>query len=176
MQKMKNFRRILQPLSDFLFSSKTRASLLVFVIVGSIAATTAISMVLTNHGNLTVSSVGSLKTVGVEAYWDHGCKTKVVRIDWGEIYPGSSSSVTLYIKNISNIETTLYLTMSNLMPSAISNYVTLYWDYSGMRLTPGQVIGVTLFLSVSGDNSLISYLTSFSDTSFTLDIQIAVHE
>jgi hypothetical protein len=62
------------------------------------------------------------------------------------------------------------------MPSAISNYVTLYWDYSGMRLTPGQVIGVTLFLSVSGDNSLISYLTSFSDTSFTLDIQIAVHE
>jgi hypothetical protein len=176
MQKMKNYRRILQSLTGFLFSSKTRVSLMVFVIVGSIAATTTISIVLTKHGNLTVSSIGSLKTIGVEAYWDQACTHKVVRIDWGDIWPASSNNVMLYIKSISNIETTLYLTVSNLMPAVISNYITLYWDYNGMRLASGQVIGVTLFLSVSGDNSLISYLTSFSDTGFTFDIQIAAHD
>jgi len=113
---------------------------------------------------LTISSVGTVKTVDVGAYWDEACTNEVTTIDWGSISPGASKSVTIYLKNEGNTPITLTMNTTSWSPSAAANYISLSWDYSGEQIAAGGVIQVTLTLSVSSNISGI--------TSFTFDIVI----
>ena len=99
----------------------------------------------------TISTVGSLKTIGIGAYWDENLTDKVKWIDWGKIEPGAQNNVVIYFHNEGNSAVTLSQSTSNWSPSVASNYLTLSWDYNGQKIEEGEKLQVTLTLSVSAN-------------------------
>jgi len=108
---------------------------------------------------LTLRGTGDIRTIGVAAYWDSNCTKEVTTIDWGLIEPGSSKSVTIYLKNEGNTPITLSLNTTDWSPSNASDYLSLSWDYLGDEIKGGEVIRVSMTLTVSPN---ISGITSFS--------------
>jgi hypothetical protein len=150
--------------------------LILIVAIASITITTAISILLSKIGNLSFPSLATIKTIGVEAYWDPNCENKTETIDWGTIWPGSSKNVTFYIRSVSNFRATLNLNTTNWNPANISDYISLSWNYNGTPLNPGKIIQLTLTLSASSSNSFIDYLIVNDVRDFSFDIIIAASE
>jgi hypothetical protein len=107
----------------------------------------------------TVPSSASIRGVGVGVYWNSACTNQTSSINWGMLDPGTSETMTIYIRNEGNTRITLSDTTQNWNPSASSSYVTMNWDYSGQTLNPNQVLTVSLTLSVSSTISNITSLT-----------------
>jgi hypothetical protein len=99
----------------------------------------------------TISTVGSLKTIGIGAYWDENLIDKVKWIDWGKIEPGAQNNVVIYFHNEGNSAVTLSQSTSNWSPSVASNYLTLSWNYNGQKIEEDEKLQVTLTLSVSAN-------------------------
>lgn len=116
------------------------------------------------NSTLTLTSVGTVTTVGVGAYWDEGCTNAVTMVNWGNIEPGESKKVLIYIKNEGSTPVTLSMNTTDWSPSSAENYMSLSWDYSGGQIAAGGAVRVTLTLTVSSSASGI--------TSFTFDIII----
>ena len=87
--------------------------------------------------------------VVVGVYWDAACTKRVTSIDWGTLYPGQTASKLIYIRNEGNISITLSLKTENWNPPEAANYLTLSWNYDGRSLRLGDVVPVTLYLTVS---------------------------
>ena len=157
----------------FLRSSKKTVLLILIVAIASIAITTTISILLSKIANLHVPSLGTIYTIGVEAYWDPDCENKTETIDWGTIWLGSSKNVTFYIRSVSNFEATLNLNATNWNLANISDYINLSWSYNGTLVNPGEIIQVTLTLSAPFSDSFIRYLIANDVKNFNFDIVIA---
>lgn len=110
-------------------------------------------------GQVTLPNLGTVKAMGVGVYWDSGCSNSVASVNWGTVEPGSTNDVTVYIKNEGNAAETLSSTAENWNPSTASAYMSLSWDYAGQVIDVGEVVPVTLSLSVS---DAIEGITSFS--------------
>jgi len=110
-------------------------------------------------GQVTLPNLGTVKAMGVGVYWDSGCSNTVTSVNWGTVEPGSTNDVTVYIKNEGNAAETLSSTAENWNPSIASTYISLTWDYAGQVIDVGEVVQVTLSLSVS---DTIEGITSFS--------------
>ena len=167
-------KKIIYSFISYLHSLKKTILLTLIVSVLSISITTTISIMLGNIDNLSISSFGNIRTIGVEAYWDSNCENKTETIDWGTICPGSSQNVTLYIRNVSNIKTTLHLNISDLNPADISEYINLSWDYEGSSLNPKGIIRVSLILSAA-DESFIHYVVANNIKDFSITIHIVAY-
>jgi len=161
---------------EFLRSSKTTILFIIITAVITIAISAIISLWLSSINNIYVPSLGTIKTLGVEAYWDKNLENKTETINWGTIWPGSSKNFTLYLRSISNTETTLLLNATNWNPANISNYMNLTWSYDGTPLNPGEVIQLTLTLSASPSDSFIQYLIANDVKDFSFDIVIVASE
>lgn len=107
----------------------------------------------------TLSSSGTIVTVGVGVYTSPSCSTPVTAIPWGALEPGESQNFVCYIRNEGSTPTTLSMYTSNWSPSAASNYLSLSWDYAGETINPDAVIQVTFTLTVSES---ITGITTFS--------------
>lgn len=107
----------------------------------------------------TISNVGSLKTIGIGAYWDENLTNRVDGIDWGTLEPGDQKSFLIYFQNEGNSAVTLSQSTSNWNPSAAATYLTLSWDYNGQTIEADKNLQVTLTLSVSAS---ITGITDFS--------------
>jgi len=143
---------------EFLRSSKTTILFIIITAVITIAISAIISLWLSSINNIYVPSLGTIKTLGVEAYWDKNLENKTETINWGTIWPGSSKNFTLYLRSISNTETTLLLNATNWNPANISEYMNLSWNYNETILHPSETIQVTLILTTSSSNEFIFYL------------------
>jgi len=141
-------------------SPKTKI-VLAFIVL--IVACTALAYALLRTVT-SIPSVGIVKTVGVEAYWDVACTNRVTEINWGIVEPSSTTNATIFLKNPGNAPITLGLSTENWNPSNASNYIALSWDYAGQSISPGAVIQVKLVLSVSSNITAI--------TTFRFDIVI----
>lgn len=117
---------------------------------------------------LTIPSIGTLKTVGVEAYWDPNGTAPVEEIDWGSCTPASIYNKTIYLKNSGTALCGLNLTTANWNPLNASNYIGLSWNYTGQTLQPNEIIPVELTLTISENITNI--------TSFSFDIVITAYE
>ena len=126
--------------------------------------------------NLTVPSLGTIKVVGVEVYWDSNLENKTETINWGLVKPGSTTSITIYIKNVSNVRTNLNFFVEKWNPYEISNYLDLSWDYTGAFVNSGEVTRVKLQLTSSSDSSFITYLIYNDVTTFSLDVNFVASE
>jgi len=127
-------------------------------VVATVLASIAVVYALTSV-SVYLSSVGTVKAVGVGVYWDSGCSQSVSVIDWGLADPGSVKNVTVYIRNEGNAPIMLSLQTANWNPANASDYISLSWDYGGQAIDPNGVVQVRLVLSVS---SSIQGITSFS--------------
>jgi len=112
----------------------------------------------------TLSSTGTIQTIGVGVYTDFQCNTPLSSIPWGTLEPGESQSVVCYIKNEGTSPSTLSMYASNWNPSSAENYLTLSWNYAGGYINPDDSVQVTFTLSV--DESIEGV------TSFGFDITI----
>jgi hypothetical protein len=124
------------------------------IVLASIAVVYALTSV-----SVYLSSVGTVKALGVGVYWDSGCSQTVSSIDWGLAEPGAVKNVTVYIRNNGNAPTTLSLQTANWNPANATSYISLSWSYNGEMIDLNQVIGVNLSLSIS---SGIQGITTFS--------------
>jgi len=107
----------------------------------------------------TVSSVGTVKGIGVGIYGEYACTNRVTSINWGVLEPGSNKTFTIYVRNEGNAAATLSETTQNWTPTAASSYLTLRWNYAGQTLNVNQVLQVRLTLTLS---STVSGITNFS--------------
>jgi hypothetical protein len=97
----------------------------------------------------TISSIGTLKAIGIEVYQNKDLTDKVTAIKWGTLEPGATKTYTIYVRNKGNLPLTLSLFTSNWSPQSASNYLTLTWNYNGQTINKGETVQVTLTLTVS---------------------------
>jgi len=97
----------------------------------------------------TISSIGTLKAIGIEVYQNENLTDRVTTINWGTLEPGDTKTCTIYVSNKGNFPLTLSLSSSNWNPPSASNYLTLTWSYSGQTISAGETVQVTLTLAVS---------------------------
>ena len=142
-----------------------RNALLALAISGLII--TAVVVVTIVYFSLSLRGTGRIKTVGVKAFADPAGTKEISGIDWGEISPGGYAYRTIYLKSTSTTTINLTLSTEAWTPSNASDFLTLSWDYDGRDLNPGEIIAVTLALSV--DNAI----TGITDFSFDIIIMAA---
>ena len=110
----------------------------------------------------TISSVGTLKAIGIKVYWDDSLTSAVNAVDWGTIEPGNQKNVVVYVYNEGNTPITLNISTDNWIPSTASQYISLGWNYNGQELSATSGMTVTLTLTVSAD------ITGISDFGFDI--------
>ena len=169
---MEGIRTRVDSFINFLRSSKKTMLLIAAVSLISILSTSGIAVYLSTYHNYTIPSFGTIKTIGVEAYWDQELENETTTINWGVIWLGASTNATLYIRSVSSTEIILQLYPSNITPHGISEYIDLSWNYNGTSLSPNDVIEVTLVLSTSGDYSFVDYLVTNKVKGFNMEIHI----
>jgi hypothetical protein len=132
------------------------------VLLVTIAAT-AVSSVLFTYGLLsgsrTVTSQGTINAIAVGVYGEAACINPVSAVDWGELDPGATMDVTVYIRNEGTVPMTLSMTTDEWVPSEAAADLTLSWNREGSQVNPQAVVQATLTLAVS---SSISDVTDFS--------------
>ena len=139
----------------------------------------------TSHSNFL--SIGTIRTIGVKAFYDSNLQNETTNIQWGTTYSGSSDDVTLYLKSTSNTETTLHLQAANWTflnsrndivsgPNQTTPYLNLTWNYNNTTIDPGQAIPITLTLSVTDSPIFTQFLLNNNVTNFSFDIAISATE
>jgi hypothetical protein len=106
----------------------------------------------------TLSSTGTIETIGVGVYTNIQCSSPLTSIAWGTLEPGENQTVICYIKNEGDLPSTLSMYTSNWNPSSAENYLTLSWNYNGGYINPDDSVQVTFTLSVDEN---IEGVTSF---------------
>ena len=136
---------------------------------------------------MSLPSVGTISTIGVRVYFDLALRNVTNQITWGTIQPGSTTNVTLYIESTSNTETTLHLETANWTflnsknamvfgPNQTTPFLNLTWSYNDTMITPGQVIPVTLTLSVTDAPTFTQMLSANNVTGFRFDMIISAEQ
>jgi hypothetical protein len=111
-----------------------------------------------------ISSVGTLKAIGVEIYENQELTDRMTAIDWKTLEPGSMRTYTIYVNNEGNLPLTLSMSTSNWYPSSAADYLTLTWNYNGQAISVGETIQVTLTLTVN------AHITGISNFNFDITI------
>jgi len=160
----------------FLKSSYKILFLVAIVAIISVASTTLVSILLSeSDSDVYLPSLGTIKTIDVEIYRDPDGENKIETLSWDEIKTGTVNT-TIYVKSVSNFIVTLNLNLTDWNPDAISDYITISWDYNGTRLNPGEIIPVTMTLSASSSDDFINYLVSNEIRRFDLVIHIVASD
>ena len=155
---------------------KKTVLLILTVATITLLISSAASIWLSKTTELEIPSIGTIKTIGIEAYWDESLENKTEVIEWDKIWVGSSKNVTFYIRSTSNVQTVLKLNTTNWNPTNISKYVNLYWDYNGTLINHGDVIRVTMIISAPQSINFIDYIISYNVKEFSFDIVIHASE
>ena len=174
-----NMEKAFDPLTKFLRPSKRTVLLILVVVVTTIVISAAVSILLQRTTNLYLPSLGTIKTLGVEAYWDANLTDKInesEEINWGTLWIGSSNNITIYLRSISNVESTLYVNATNWNPANLSKYMNLKCPRNGTTVQPGEKIQTTLTLSAPYSSDFILYLIANDVKEFSVDVIISTSE
>jgi hypothetical protein len=95
-------------------------------------------------------------TTQIGTYSDAGCTTKYASINWGQLTPGTTKTITLYVRNEGSQPATLSKALTNLNPANLSNYLTLNWNYVTQTINPSAVFTLTLSLKVAANATTIN--------------------
>ena len=117
-------------------------------------ATASIFLTLVTAGIIatqTIPSNGTVTTVNVGVYTNSECTENCTSISWGAIYPGNSTSVTVYVKNTGTKQITLSMTANSWAPEDADDYLTLSWDQQGIVLNAGDSVSANITLTADPD-------------------------
>jgi hypothetical protein len=98
-----------------------------------------------------IASNGTITTVNVGVYSNENCDQNCTTISWGTLYPGNSTSRTIYVKNTGTTPITLTIATNSWAPTDASGCLTLTWNPQDNTLNPGQSTPATLTLTVAQD-------------------------
>jgi len=179
--------RFLLSLKSFLLRSKKSILLIVAVVGLTLILSSAISIWLATYDNLNMPSLGRIKAIGVEAYWDIDLKNKTDdHINWGTVYPGSKVNKTVYLLSISNEDINLtmkkenwsftYANGSSSNPTNDTQHLDLNWNCEGKELKPGRNITATFTLCLSASRETLEFIVQNEAKSFSFDIRIQPRE
>ena len=165
--------------------------LVLVVALLTIIITTSISLLLEKYDNTRIPSLGTIRTIGVEAYGgsliqlSNGDKT----LDWGTIYPGTLTKRSFYLKSQSTVPIILQLSTSNwtlldvngenatdFLNIPLNESLRITWDYNGTPLNPTEEIYVTLTLNATDSIEFVDYLIDYQIREFSFDIIIVGNE
>jgi hypothetical protein len=176
-----SLRRAIDSLTTFWRRYSHTIFLILLVATATILVTAGIANWLSQHHNLRFPSLGTIHTIGVQAYADPTLQQEISQIQWGTIYLGTANNVTLYLQSTSNIPVTLinetanwtFLDAANTtVPSNTTAYMTLTWTYNGTLLNPNHTIPVTLTLHAHNTADFVRFLVNNHVTQFHFDIII----
>jgi hypothetical protein len=85
----------------------------------------------------------------IKVYTSAACTQECTYINWGNLQPDTTGSITVYIKNVGARPVTLMLNATEWNPAQAAQQLTLSWDYTGLKVPVEGVLAVTLFLQVS---------------------------
>jgi hypothetical protein len=100
----------------------------------------------------------------IKIYWDQGCTNATSTVNWGNLSPGSTTNMTIYVRNEGTTPLTLTKQLTNWNPTNASAYITIAWNYANQTLNAGSTTKMTLTISVSPNATAIN--------NFTFDIKI----
>ena len=106
-----------------------------------------------------VSSKGKLTVINLGIYSNSACTSNLTSLDFGSIYSGSTSNITLWIKNVGNSNEIVSLSTNTWSPVNATQSLTLSWNQTGTILMQNQVVAANMILTVSAsaDPSLSSF-------------------
>jgi len=99
-----------------------------------------------------IKKTSAVESLNVGVYWDSQCTNTVESIDWGELTPGSTGEVEIFIRN-EELEKPcfLYLRTEDWSPVKAKQYIGLSWDYNWKSINFHEVLPVTLKLTINED-------------------------
>ena len=117
-------------------------------------ATTGIFLTLVTAGIIstqTIPSDGTITTVNVSVYSNIQCTENCTSINWGSLYPGNSTTQTVYVKNTGTVPITLTMTADSWTPANADDHLYLEWNQEDTTLNVGQSVTATLTLTADED-------------------------
>jgi len=189
----KKLKNVTYTLTRFL--KKTKKTILLIIIVSSLTLlfSTIITMWLNNTYNLNIPTIfykirfpsfGAVRIIGAEAYGgDLNTNNGGQYLDWGTIYPGTSTNRSFYIKSKSNTPTILNLKIANftfqnskgenISASLLAkNPLEITWNYNNQILAPNEEIYVTLTLKAPSNIGFLEFLINSQVQNFSFEITI----
>jgi hypothetical protein len=126
------------------------ATILLLIFVTSISLVNPVISKKSNNNGKNSSSNGAIKEVAsIEIYWDSKGTNRVTSISWGSLEPGTEKTITIFVRNLEKNKINLNYYTSNWMPSEITDYLTLKWDYNGQTIEFRETVQVIFTLVVS---------------------------
>jgi hypothetical protein len=106
---------------------------------------------------LILLNYGAVSTpADLEVYWNKQCTFNCTMIDWGQLLPGSSKTMLLFIVNVGGASASLTLNTQDWQPGHAASELYLTWNYTSQTLQPLQVQPVAVTLTVA-DNATVSH-------------------
>lgn len=100
-----------------------------------------------------MQSSGTVRTIGVNVWWNQNKTLACTSIDWGVIEPGSVLNTTVYVENPSNTPIQVSMTTSNWTPANMTSYSSFTWNREGVtieeRLTLEATFTLTIFQNIT---------------------------
>lgn len=97
-----------------------------------------------------ISSSGIVVDEDLEIYGDKNLTQVIDDIDWGPLRPGENESIIIWVQNIGNLNSTIFLYTGNYSSTEAQMYLQLEWNYTaGQVLQPMEAIPIHLNLVVS---------------------------
>jgi hypothetical protein len=148
-------------------SSIKTSSRRIIEIVGVIALVCAIggaSVMAALNYSTTITASGTITGVGIKVFSDNTCTVEVNSVNWGNIAPGGSVTVSLWIKSTSTVPVTLSMQTGSWSPIGYASTLTFSWNYNNATILPGAVLKT--------DWTLTASTTATPGTSFSFNIVI----
>lgn len=99
-----------------------------------------------------ISTSGMIVDEDLDVFWDQNLTQVVDQVEWGVLTPGENGSIIVWVQNIGNVNSTLYLYTGNYSSPETQMYLRLEWNYTeGQVLQPQEAIQLQLDLVVHPD-------------------------
>ena len=101
----------------------------------------------------TIQAVGNITAVGdLVIYADQNGQTQLTTINWGNVAPGSSVTVPIYVKDAANYQMILGFVISGYNPAEMASTSTVTWSYiAGTVVQQGNIQKVDLTFTAASN-------------------------
>lgn len=118
-------------------------------VIALIAAIGGASVMAALTYSATISASGTITGIGVKVFSDAQGAVEINSVNWGNIAPGGSVTVSLWIKNTGNVPVTLSMQTGSWSPIGYASTLTLTWNYNNAVIQPNAMLKVDWTLTAS---------------------------
>jgi len=184
LKKSKNadnfLKKIVIEITRFLYRSRKTIRLVTVIFFAALIFNVLIVFWINNNANNytndnenNIPAKGTIYVKDLEIYGENiKSEAGKLYVDWGELYPGASTSTSFNVQIKSNVDVKLELNVTGWTPAKLGSYIKISWDYNGTQLSPQQELPVTLYLNIPSSEEFIRYLVENQITAFGFDINI----